>query len=274
MKIPISKLSFSLPDQQLDPYIKRIDKATKKIKEIQRASGTGSRKFKDAFSEILIVLKNNGNLTIALKTSLHLRALALLFNTEWAENIVLSQAVLQRVSSIRSKPGYLLIDAIYANYLKQYDKLSDVHAVEKWLIDVKSQRKILTKEKEKLLGGNGPKWLAEKSHLDGVDFDEQSTRLGLDRYQNGRFMTVAKNIYYLEVLRGLKPDELDPILDEMQKPSVYESRYDENALLGHLILKILIEKAPDSGVVDGWMNIILTIAGDPRVALSNPNYIK
>jgi len=132
----------------------------------------------------------------------------------------------------------------------------------------------LTDELTHLLGGNGPKWLAEESHSEGRDFDEQVRLVRLDRYLSGRFLTISKNIYYLNVLRGLETNESNPILEEMQKRSVYDSRYDESSLLGHQILSILIEKAPVSGVGDSWLNVVLAIAGDPRVPPSHPKYLK
>jgi len=274
MKLSISKLHFSLPDAPLDQYVSRIDAVTSEAKELAHTSGMHSAKFKRAFLWIRDSLRQGRSLSSVLKTPVELRALALMFNTDLASKIDLSSEVLRKIEEIRPKPGTLLVEAIYSHYLVMYDQLQDTLALESWLTKVKGLRGELTEEVKHILGGNGPKWLAEESHRQGRDFDEQVRQVGLDRYQSGRFLTVSKNIYYLDVLRKLDPNESHPVLDEMQKKFVYDSRYDESSLLGHQILSILIEKAPISGVGDAWLNVILAIGGDPRVPPSHPNYRK
>ena len=274
MRLSINRLPFILPDAPLAQYQKRLDAATLEVQKITRASGTHSGKFKRAFQRVQDSLRQGRNLVSLLQSPLELRALALLFKTETASRIKLTPAVLDKINQIRAKPSSLLLESIFSHYLKHYDQLEDVAAVESWLMKGKEQRNELTKELMYILGGNGPKWLAEESHRQGKDFDEQVRQVGLDLYLTGRFLTVSKNIYYLDVLRGLEPNESHLILDEMQKKSVYESRYDEASLLGHQILRILVDKAPSSGVGDSWLNVVLAIGGDPRVPPSHPNYRK
>lgn len=274
MRLSISKLRFSLPDTPLVQYKSRLDAATKAIKDLAHSSGTQSDKFKRAFRWVGDSLRQGRDLSIILQSSVEIRALALLLNTDLSSKIELTPAVLNRIDQIRERPSSLLLEAIYSHYLKHYDELADVPAVESWLLRGKERRGELTDELTHLLGGNGPKWLAEVSHREGRDFDEQVRVVRLDHYRSGRFLTISKNIYYLDVLRGLEPNESNPILEEMQKKSVYDSRYDESSLLGHQILSILIEKAPVSGIGDAWLNVVLAIGGDPRVPLSHPNYRK
>ncbi len=274
MRLSISKLPFSLPDTPLVQYESRLDFATKELKKITGTSGTQSEKFKKAFQRVFVGLIQNQDLSGMINEPVELRALSLMFNTDQASKIRLTSKVLNKIDSIRAKPGSLLVEAVFSHYLIKYDELDDVSIVENWLLKGKRLRKELNQELRHILGGNGPKWLAEESHRVGRDFDEQVRLVHLDRYKSGRFLTVSKNIYYLEVLRGLEPNESDPILDEMQKKSVYDSRYDESSLLGHQILSILIEKAPVSGVGDAWLNVILAIGGDPRIPPSHPKYLK
>lgn len=274
MKLNITRLKSSLPEVPLANYEPKMQKATEELRRIARASGTGSDKYKRAFKRVEDSIRQGLDLASVLNTSLDLRALALLFNTETSGRIKLSRKVLEKIAGIRAKPSSLLLEAIFDYYLKRYDQLHDLAAVEQWLRDGKDRRGDLSANMKQLLGGNGPKWLAEESHRQGKDFDEQVKYVCLDRYISGRFLTVAKNIYYLDVLRGLEPNQSHPILDEMQKKSAYDSRYDERSLLGHQILTILIDKAPVSGVADTWLNVVLAIAGDPRVPLSHPNFVK
>ena len=274
MRLSIKKLRFSLPDAPLAQYESRLNAATSKIRKIARDSGTHSDKFTRAFKRVEDSLRQDRNLAGILQSPLELRALALLFNTETAIRIKLTPDVFNKINQVRSRPSSLLLEAIFSHYMKYYDQLEDCAEVESWLMTSKEQRRELTEELNQILGGNGPKWLAEESHRLGKDFDEQVRHVRLDRYLTGRFLTVSKNIYYLDVLRDLQPNEFNPILDEMQKKSVYNSRYDETSLLGHQILSILIDKAPSSGVGDEWLNVVLAIGGDPRVPLAHPNYRK
>lgn len=274
MRLPISKLYFSLSDAPLKRYVRRIDATTRKVRKLVRESGTHSDKYKNAMQLVQTALIQRKSLSNILRTPIELRALALMFNSGLANRIELSSAVLQRISEIRAKPSSLLIEAVFSYYLKEYDQIKDVAAVEAWLTQGKEIRGELTEELIHILNGDGPRWLAEESRREKRDFDEQVRQMGLDRYRSGRFLTVAKHIYYLVELYKLQPNQEHPILDEIQKCSVYDSRYDENSLLGHQILNILIEKAPSNGICDTWQNIILTIAGDPRISPSHPNYIK
>ncbi len=274
IKLSISKLNFSLPDNPLAQYASQLDAATKEIKELTRSCGTHSDKFKQALARIRDSVRQGRDLSSILQSPLEIRALAVLLNTDLASKIKLTPAVLNKIDQIRAKPSSLLLEAIYSHYLIYYDHLEDMSAVESWLLKRKKLRGELTAELTHLLSGNGPKWLAEVSRRERRDFDEQVRLVHLDYYRSGRFLMISKNIYYLDVLRGLKPNELNPILEEMQKQSVYDSRYDERSLLGHQILSILIEKAPVSGVSDVWLNVILAIGGDPRVSKAHSNFRK
>jgi hypothetical protein len=64
------------------------------------------------------------------------------------------------------------------------------------------------------------------------------------------------------------------LLVEVQNKTTFDSRYDERCLVGHKILEILITRAPRVGIDDSWLNVILAIAGDPRVPRTNPKYQK
>lgn len=274
VELKIKKLKFDLPDGLMVPYCKEMVKQTERIREISKRSGTGSDKFKAVFQELLAVIKYGGNISDALKVALDLRALAIALKTAEARNVRLDYRVFEKINSIRDKPSSLLVESVYSHYLSYYDKLDDLTAVESWLRTAMEKRGQLDSNTTQILGGRGPKWLAESCHEQHVDFDVHVGRVGLGSYLSGRFLQNAKNIYYLETLRNLKPDEASDILDEVQKREVFESRYDEKSLLGHEILKILISRADDEKIPDRWMNVIMAIAGDPRVSTRSERYVR
>jgi len=275
MKLPISKLNFSLPTDPFAEHKKSMDAATERVRKITNGIGTGGFAYEKSLSKIKIALHQSGDLEGVLESSIDLRAMAFLFNdVDYAIWINLTPSLFQRVDEIRPVPSRLFVDAIYSYYLHQYDRLQFPSTVTLWLKMAKNRRGELSSEVERLLDDNGPKWLAEESQRQGRDFDEQVKHVELDLYRSGRFLMVAKNIYYLNELRQLQPNENHPVLEEMQKPSAYNSRYDESSQLGHQILKILIEKAPMSEVSEIWLNVVLAIAGDPRVPRSHEKHRK
>ena len=274
VKLGIKELKFELPENTMTPYCRRMAENTEVIRELGRKSGTGSDRFRDAFGRFLGVLKLRRDIPDALKEAIDICALAIALKRPEGKKIKLDARLFKRIDEIRERPSGLLVESIFSHYLKVYDRLDDLSAVEAWLRKAKTIRGELDNNTTQILSGEGPKWLAESSHEQQVDFDVRVERVGLGNYLSGHFLSTAKNIYYLETLRQLKPGEAHEILYEVQKPEVFESRYSESSLLGHEILRILITRASAQEISEQWMNVIMAIAGDPRVSKNNPRYSK
>tara|TARA_R110002167_G_C12702336_1_gene653721 strand:+ start:3707 stop:5146 length:1440 start_codon:yes stop_codon:yes gene_type:complete len=274
VKLGIKELKFELSGNTMMSYSRRMAENTEVIRELRRKSGTGSDRFRDASRRFLGVLESRQDIPDALKESIDIRALAIALKTSSASEIRLDERLFSKVDSLRERPSSLFVEAVFSHYLEKYDGLVDLPAVEAWLRKAKSIRKELDFNTTQILSGEGPRWLAESSHEQQVDFDVRVERVGLGNYLSGRFMAAAKNIYYLETLRQLEPKEKHAVLKEVQKPEVFESRYTGSSLLGHEILKILITRASAQEISEQWMNVIMAIAGDPRVSKNNPRYSK
>lgn len=274
VKLGIKGLKFELSENTMTPYRIKMAENTEKIRELGKKSGTGSDRFSVAFRRFLGVLESRQDVPRALQKPIDVRAMAIALKLPEGQKIKLDTRLFNRVDEIRERPSGLLVESIFSHYLKEYDRLDDLPVVEAWLRRAKSIRGELDDNTTQILSGEGPKWLAESSHEQQVDFDVRIERVGLGNYLSGRFMTTAKNIYYLETLRQLEPNEKHAVLKEVQKPEVFESRYSEGTLLGHEILKILITRASAQEISEPWMNVIMAIAGDPRVSKTNPRFIK
>lgn len=272
VKLGIKALRFELPENTMAAHCQRMEANTEVIRELGKKSGTGSDRFKQAFQNFLGVLNSGRDVADSLTQPIDIRALAIALKDSSTPHIRLDERLFSKIDTLRERPSSLLIEAIYSHYLKEYDNLADLEAVETWLWNAKESRHDLDYNTAQILGGDGPKWLAETSHEQQMDFDRRVAQVGLANYTSGRFLAIAKNIYYLETLRQIKPGESHEILHEVQKPVVYRSRYDGESLLGHEILRILIERADPAQIADSWMNVIMAIAGDPRVSKSNPRY--
>jgi hypothetical protein len=274
VKLMLDHLRFDLPQAVMAPYQDKLGVRTRELDSLARKSGTGSEKFRRAFQRFLIALGTREHISEALTESIDIRALAIALKTSDAVHIKLDSRLFEKIDSIRARPSSLLIESVYSHYLKVYDQLDDVRPVEAWLLKAKEARGELDEDTAHILNGTGPKWLAEISHKQQVDFDVQVSRVGLGNYLSGRFLATAKSIYYLETLRILRPDENHDILHEVQKPEVYNSLYENGTLLGHEILKILISRADVSQIPEQWMNVIMAIAGDPRVSRQSERFVR
>jgi hypothetical protein len=168
----------------------------------------------------------------------------------------------------------LLIETLYQHFLLAFDQLNEPKALAKWLINARPKRNMAKWFDSQILDINGPQWLAKRAVEQQLDFDYQLDELELKNYASGRFLTKAKNIYYVEQLSHIEVNADDNLLIEVQKTTVFESNYDESYLLGHKILDVLISRAPAGNISDAWLNVMMTIAGDPRVAPNHLRYIK
>lgn len=274
IQLGIKKLKFDLPDNMMFPYCAVLEESTSQVQKLAKSSGTGSEKFKEAYEKFWKAHRYGQDIAQILNSSVDLRALAIALKTSKASKIPINVELLKKIDDIKAKPSSLLLESIYSHYLSYYDQLEDLKSVESWLRKSKEARGELDKSTAYILGGEGPKWIADTSREKDIDFDQRVCQVGLDHYLSGRFLANAKNIYYLETIRCLDPGEKHEILEEVQKRDVFESRYEEDSLLGHEVLKILIFKADAKQISDNWMNVIMAIAGDPRVSTHNARYIR
>lgn len=120
-----------------------------------------------------------------------------------------------------------------------------------------------------LLHLDGPETLAVQIREEGTELDIKFKDLGLLGFDTGRYGDICRAHYYLEVLRELEPDETDPVLDELSKPSVSKAPYGEGRRIGHAALEILIDRGGDQPG-PAWVDFILGLAGDPRIAGNAP----
>ncbi|TCJ94804.1 EH signature protein [Volucribacter psittacicida] len=100
-----------------------------------------------------------------------------------------------------------------------------------------------------------------------IDFEQIIQKFGLENVRDGDFIERCYHKYYLEKLKSIPIGKNHSVLAEIVKEQVVIAKYDENSLLGHKILEILIDRSAyeDKGISAYWKNIVLEIAGDPRI---------
>ncbi|EHA1081390.1 transcriptional regulator [Photobacterium damselae] len=274
MSLNIKKLKVSLPVNPFGQAIKDFARLSNQLEALSKSAGIENNKFRVAYGEVCNALASKKRVEDVLDSAIHVRALALSLQTDFKKNVSFTRRLLNKISEIVKKPSSLVIETFYQHFLSEYDHLADVQATADWLLDAKRLRGSNEWFDEKLLSLNGPKWIAKQAIENKIDFDRLIADMKLERYANGRYLTAAKGIYYIEQLQSIPLGSAHPLLEEVQKVSVFDSRYDSDDLLGHQILKILIGRSMGSHISESWMNVILAIGGDPRVPSSNSRYIK
>jgi hypothetical protein len=273
MKLNIQQLKFSLPDKPFGDNLERIQELDTQLKELTGKAGTGNEKFRRAYERLQRNVERGLDLANELDSPIKVRALAVMLNTEdIGPKLKITERVLEKMNELRSQPSSLLIQNLYQYYLTHYDRQANHQAIARWLLNALPKRNLKEPFHDQLLAPDGPKWMALEAISKNREFQNQMAYLGLDKYASGHFMTVAKNIYFVEQLKGIPVNQPHALLDEVQKPSVYNSRFDEHSLLGHKVLEILISRAANTKVDDSWLHVVLAIAGDPRVPHGNPKY--
>lgn len=274
MMLGIHRLEFVLPESPFSVLAARIDALSTELQGMGLKAGTGSDKYKHAYSRLRSAIISHERLEEVIDSPIMVRALGFSLQSELRDKLNLNASVVDKIKSIRPNPSSLLIQSIYQHYLSKYDDLEDQSIVADWLLVSLEKKNLLKSFHKNLLGSDGPKWLAHECIKNNREFANQLSYVDLDNYQAGRFLTVSKGIYFVEQLNSIPVNQSHPLLLEVQTKAAFESRYDEHYLLGHKIIEILIKRAPDSDIHDSWLNVILAIAGDPRVAKSHPNYRK
>lgn len=275
MIINLKRLEFTLPkpEQLFEKEILNLKNLSNELNVWTNRAGTNNQRFIRALDEVQEAIRFKRPLEEALCSKTHVRAFALSLESDTDNKIKITQRLLDRITQIVIKPTSLLIESLYQHFLKKFDELGDIVATGVWLQQSMKNRRIELNHGSEILSENGPQWLADQAIQQNIDFDQLVRDLKLDRYSSGKFITLAQSIYYLERLKTITLNCDNALLHEVQKPNVYQSRYDSESLLGHKILEILISRAQGTTIDDSWLNVIMAIAGDPRIPKSHQRYI-
>lgn len=273
MRMFVKSLKFNLPDNPFGANAKILSGLVTDLKKITKGAGKDNDKFKSAWSKLFNAIQNKQSIEQVLVDKVDIRVLGFALTTEYKNQIRITEKVLDRIDNIVDKPSSLFIQDVFQYYLNDFDKIDNINAVSQWLIKARKARSMNQWYDEELLTPNGAKWVAERAILKRKDFDQVSHDLELDQFQSGQFMELAQRIYYVKQLKKIPVNQPHELLVEVQKPDVFKAKFDESELLGHQILKIIIEKAPSENIHESWLNVIMAIAGDPRIPKSHQRYI-
>jgi len=269
----LKNLRFNLPDNPFGANAEKLSQLTTNLKKITKGAGTDNDKFKRSWSKLFKAIQSKTSLEHILIDKVDIRALGFALSTEYKKQLKITDNVLSQIDFITEKPSSLFIENLFQYYLNEFNEIDNVEYLSRWLMNARKIRKMEEWYDEKLLSPNGAKWVAELAITKQTDFDQIIHELELDQFQSGQFMEAAQRIYYVEQLKHIPLNQPHELLIEVQKIDVFKSKFDESELLGHKILKVLIERAPSDNIHESWRNVIMKIAGDPRIPKSHQRYI-
>lgn len=289
MKLQLPVLDMDLPEWQNKDFSK-LKRLIEKVRHIGASVGESSDAYKAASQRVKLAFarETQPDLSSIINSKVDVRAFTSLLATdhEFAEDTLVDKTILNHLLNINSPLSKLSLVQLIRAYFTHYDHISNGDDLSDWSHFIKSQLeaqdlkkgsselKTYAENAELIFGRVGPGKIAAKAEAERIDLDVLINRLGLRGYADGRFMTLTRYQYYLQRLEKMPVGADDDLLSEFMKSDVFNAPHEDNQLLGHAILKTMIDRSRGLRLSDVWQRVILSIAGDPRVPKSSPKYQK
>ena len=281
----LRKLSFSLPEEAGLKDINQFKDRTTKLKKLLKGVGKSSNEFEKSLRELaaLARCRDVDKFCDRINSGKDIRAVIHLWLTDSRvyDMMPVSKQILYQFRKIRPSLSLMALYELIELFMVRFDRIESAQLsyLSKFLIGEfgKTRGRVLIRELESLrehsrwlLSTQGPIKVAEYAAKNKLDFDVAVARLGVPQEIGGRYIELARNHYYIKTIDALDPvaDEKHPILTEVVSESVKESKYQEDLWLGHAVVRSIIANVIKHNVhiSQNWLQVILSIAGDPRVS--------
>ncbi|GAC31730.1 EH signature domain-containing protein [Paraglaciecola polaris] len=269
-------MTFFLSDSVYRNNILIMEQLTKEQKSIAKKAGTDNPKFEAAWSKLFNLLSRDCFDLFSIEDRFDVRALsiALTANSQLRSAIKINKTLLNKVSEVLPSGSNLFMESLFQYFLSNFNSINDPNEIGDWLCKERKRKGLFHSAEEKILCSEGPTFLAKQAIKLETNFEQQVKNWQLDLYASGDFVKQSQSIYFVEQLQNIPVNQPHDLLEEVSKKSVANSRYDASDLIGHVALRILIDRAPSQNVDESWQNAVIAIAGDPRVPKSHPRYSK
>lgn len=269
-------MKFVLTDTSYRKNIEVMERLTREQMSIAKRAGTDNPKFEVAWARLLNLLSRDRFDLFKIENRFDVRALSIALTEQptLRRAIKVDSQLLHAVSAVIPKGSSLFTESLLQFFLSDFDSINEPDVVGDWLCKERIRKGLNLPLEEKILCVDGPTFLAKQAIKKGTAFEQQVRVWELDEYAAGDFVKRAQSVYFVEQLQNIPANRPHPLLEEISKTSVANSRYDANDLIGHVALRILIDRAPTLQVHDSWQNAVIAIAGDPRIPNSHPRFIK
>lgn len=283
-KLLLPRLRFALPESAGKPDRQLYRRLIRHLQHLARSTGTRSDAFQARVHDLQTRLHQRRRLDQVVRTPQDIRALVFLWyeHDELIEQRPIDRATLDHLASVRPRQSLLVLFEMIQLFFHRFDEAGDVEALAAFLRDQFRRhrgRKLsrmytrLAQHAELLLTAQGPENVARLALRNGISLQQAAAYLGLPVERQGRFFARCRHLYYLGVLQTLEVGQDHDVLRQLESPAVYESAYEGGWRLGHKVVQLMVDKGGQHDVMpDNWLRVILTIAGDPRVAAQTPQY--
>jgi hypothetical protein len=268
------------PSQQTKTHFKRL---VVELNGNVQSVGNNDR-FKRRQKEILENLAKMGNIIDEIQNSRDIRVVIHLWRApgEFIKSFPVNSRVLEKFRKVRRQQGQLALYSLAQLFFEKFDECGDVHALTAFLRREFCSRssffsnnmEILRKKASRVFTLKGPVLIAEYAIKQGLELNGAMQAFGVPERQSGKYTNVCKQRYYIESLNQLAPGDDSNIFDELIKEAVVRRPYKNDRWLGHVVLNIMIQKVidADEDLPDNWRDILLKIAGDPRISDRSQSY--
>lgn len=193
--------------------------------------------------------------------------------------------IFQKFLKIAPELSRLTIQDLVSFYFDKYDLLE--RSAFKFLQDF--LRRLLTRNPpvkrpnsmseivrnaDSLFKDNTPEHIVSLSRIRGQSVIDSLDSINIPKGQTNRFRALCLLTYYIKTIESLRVGDDHAVIKEIQKASVYNEPYNNGELLGHHVVRALIDKCriPQKAMPEHWVNAVLSVARDPRIPNSHPNF--
>jgi hypothetical protein len=261
---------------------------TKEVQQIAGKAGTGSDGFKSACENLLkyALASNSKGVVKAVQRSIDVRALSYLVanSKDFNSRLDLDTEMLNVIVKVTPKMGTISLLQLIRAFFLHFDQLGTTEVIDhlanlianqlstRAASDADSDISRFKQNANALFTRKGPFNVVNHAIKKGDDLNVQFLKLALNGYAGGRFQKLCYYRYYIEQIERVLPGEDESLQNQLSHEDVYMAPGEEGELLGHSILRKIIDGLPDSEIPDSWQRIILTIAKDPRVSSTSEDY--
>lgn len=288
MEVVLGRLTFDLPEWE-DRDFSIFRQTESYFKGVAKTAGTNNDKYQLSKVKLRnLVLGNHlANVTAQINSTTDIRAYFDLLTNDrhFFNNVEFTRADMAKFLDIKNPMSKLTLVNFIRLYVMCFDTLvgSDISLLKEITDFIKEQLKqvatgkanplsVFNANRELLFDIKAPANLVQQSKSQNKDLDQILQELGLDTYTGARFLSLCRIEYYVQTLEEIPVGSDHEILTELIKPDVYNAFVDEEKMIGHKVIEIMIDRS--ATISQEWINVILSIAGDPRVPKFSENFRK
>jgi hypothetical protein len=285
----LSSLDIQLPPQAGVARLDRFHELELSLQQQVIQGGQSSRALSDRMVEFERRLaRGRVAAESLLREPRDIRVLVTWWRSSPAVNLArlpLTRPLLHRCIALRPRFSLQALFGLINLYFEVFDQLSELDELAQVLqqqLNLRGQDGAghgslapMIRNRHHLFRVDGPAQVVAMARSGDRTLDTVADELGIPDEFRGRFYECCQQRYYLETLNGLEVGQDDPILSELARFSVHGARFREGLLLGHEVIRRIVDKASSHAQLpDNWLHLILTIAGDPRVSVGSARFTK